>query len=100
MRGWALIYFIAALFFANGNADAEDVARIPSDKRIALVIGNSQYQYLGVLRNTKNDAREINRALSELGFSTKLVLDASEQTLRRELRSFSARSETATLALV
>jgi len=68
--------------------------------RIALVIGNSDYAQLGTLPNPKNDARAINQALSDLGFSSRLVLDATEQTLRREIIDFSARSEGASTALV
>jgi len=69
-------------------------------KRVALVIGNSKYEYLGTLGNALNDAREIKRALSDLGFATNLLLNTNEQTLRREIRRFSIRSESATLALV
>ena len=68
--------------------------------RVALVIGNSKYEQLGNLSNTPRDARAINQVLREMGFSTRLIIDASEQRLRRELRNFSEESEKADLALV
>ena len=68
--------------------------------RIALVIGNSKYSELGVLPNTINDARGINKSLLEMGYKTKLVLDASESSLRRDIRNFAAESENSSIALV
>jgi hypothetical protein len=91
--------FIALAIASVSLALPESWAQSPAI-RVALVIGNSQYDNLGTLKNTKNDATDIARALTDLGFSTKLVLDASEQTLRREFRGFSARSENATVAVV
>jgi hypothetical protein len=90
-KSWGFVFTFSLLFtFADANAV----------ERVALVIGNSSYTELGTLSNTKNDALDIERELASLGFSTKLVLDANEQTLRREFRLFSARSEGASVALV
>jgi hypothetical protein len=69
-------------------------------ERIALVIGNASYAQLGTLNNPKKDATQVEHELASLGFSTKLIIDVNEQSLRRELRAFSARSESASLALV
>lgn len=73
---------------------------IASNDRVALVIGESKYSELGVLSNTLNDARSINKALTEMGYKTQLVLDASESTLRKSIRTFSAQSENASIAVV
>ena len=75
-------------------------ANTQDSKRIALVIGNSHYQQLGSLSNTMNDAKSINKALIEIGYKTRLVSDANEATLRKEIKTFSSESENASIALV
>ena len=40
----------------------------PSQRRVALVIGNSAYQHTAPLKNPGNDARDVAQALTELGF--------------------------------
>lgn len=47
--------------------DAERISIIMSD-RIALVIGNSNYQYVEPLKNPKNDANDITAVLQKLNF--------------------------------
>ena len=82
------------MFLQSMFADARSL------ERIALVIGNASYAQLGTLANPQKDATLIERELSGMGFSTKLLVDANEQTLRKEIRAFSARSEAAAVALV
>ncbi len=76
------------------------VAPCEAAERVALVIGNANYQQVTKLVNTKNDATEVGRALTKLGFSTRVVIDATEQTLRREIRRFAGESERAAMAVV
>jgi hypothetical protein len=71
-----------------------------SSDRIALVIGNSKYAEFGVLANPANDARDINKVLTEMGYKTRLVLDANESTIRKEFRNFAAQSDLASIAIV
>jgi hypothetical protein len=68
--------------------------------KIALVIGNSSYTNLPHLSNPTNDARSIAELLTKIGFTTHLVLDASDQVIRRETRQFSNKSGSADIALV
>jgi uncharacterized caspase-like protein len=68
--------------------------------RVALVIGDSNYSNLPKLANPENDARAIADLLKKMGFSTRLVLNASEQDLRREVRKFAGESDKADIALV
>ncbi len=68
--------------------------------KIALVIGNSSYTNLPHLANPTNDARSIADLLTKIGFTTHLILDASDQVIRRETRSFSNKSASADVALV
>ncbi len=71
-----------------------------SNDRIALIIGNSKYTEFGVLANPANDAKDINKALIEMGYKTRLVLDANESTIRKEFRNFAALSDNASIAVV
>lgn len=68
--------------------------------RVALVIGNAKYKAITPLKNTTNDAKAIDSSLRSLGYQTQLVLDASEATLKREVRAFSARASEADVAIV
>jgi uncharacterized caspase-like protein len=68
--------------------------------RRALVIGNSSYSSLSKLANAANDANAIADKLRGIDFRTTLVLDASEQDLRREVRRFASESASADIALV
>jgi uncharacterized caspase-like protein len=88
-----LLVLLLALFFAGPVFAAQ------SD-RIALIIGNSKYQHLNTLPNAINDAKEIEISLRKIGFSTSILIDSSDAASRRELRKFSEKSESATIALV
>jgi hypothetical protein len=68
--------------------------------RLALVVGNSSYSGLPKLANPANDAQAIADKLRGIAFRTTLVLDASEQDLRREVRKFASESADADIALV
>jgi hypothetical protein len=64
--------------------------------RLALVVGNSGYVNLPKLSNPVNDARAVADVLEK----TRLLLDASEQKIRREVRQFASDSTKADVALV
>ena len=49
-----------------------------SDTRRALVIGNSEYEYAGRLRNPVNDARAIGITLQEPSFELTAVKNSDE----------------------
>ena len=59
-----------------------------SEYRQALVIGNSDYDYAGVLRNPINDAQAISNTLGELGFKVRTVIDADKRGMEQAIRSF------------
>lgn len=59
---------------------------------IALVVGNSNYEYdtpSFVLKNPANDARGVADALTRLGFFVKLFFDEDEKSFRQHLHDFS-----------
>jgi uncharacterized caspase-like protein len=72
----------------------------PTQTRLALVIGNSNYTDLPKLKNPANDARAIVDALRDVGFDVTLVTDASETNIRRAIRKFADQSDRVDVALV
>jgi len=58
-------------------------------KRIALVVGNSNYE-VSPLKNPVNDALAINNVLKTLGFSVILCTDADKVEIEKAVRDFTA----------
>jgi Caspase domain len=81
----------------SGDSQAATPIR---DTRLALVIGNNKYTNLPRLANPTNDAEAIADTLGKMGYATRLLLNVSEQDLRREVRKFAAESGKADVALV
>ena len=72
----------------------------PHEVRIALVIGESHYSQLPKLINPESDARSITETLQKMGYDTRLLLDAPEDGIRREIRKFASESSKADVAVV
>ena len=72
----------------------------PHEVRIALVIGESRYLNLPKLINPERDARSIAETLQKMGYDTQLLLDASEDGIRKEIRKFASESGKADVAVV
>jgi hypothetical protein len=70
------------------------------DRRLALVIGNSNYKDLPKLTNPAHDAASIANSLIKMGYQTQLVLDAPEDKTRNVIRKFASESESADVAIV
>jgi uncharacterized caspase-like protein len=85
---------------ASPRNDARTPAALPRDVRMALVIGNGKYANLPKLSNPTNDAEAMADVLGKMGYATRLLLNASEQDLRREVRKFAGESSRADVALV
>lgn len=67
--------------------------------RQALVIGNGDYQYARKLSNPANDASDVGRLLTQLGWETSVVEDADIRGMFRALRLFCERAQDAKAAL-
>jgi hypothetical protein len=70
------------------------------EKRIALVIGISKYQFAPPLMNPGNDARHMAEALRHLDFEVDESYDADFRTLGRALREFGIKAQNADAALI
>ena len=79
LRLCTLIWFTGLLLAAAGPVYAA--------KRVALVIGNSQYK-TAPLVNPVNDARLMTETLKQLGFEVIETLDANQRTMKRAIRDF------------
>ena len=76
-------------------------ARVPAGKRVALVIGNSDYAAVARLPNPRRDADAVAASLRGIGFRTvTLETDLSRDKLVRALRAFQDEAETADWAMI
>ncbi len=71
-----------------------------AEKRVALVIGNSNYQNVSQLTNPKNDAEAISKSLSRLGFEVITGLDVDRPAFIKKIREFSRAIKGAKVALL
>jgi WD40 repeat protein len=60
-------------------------------KRLALVIGNSNYSQAAKLTNTSNDAKSMEAVLKEMNFEVITVLDGSYEKMKEAIYTFGDR---------
>src|SRR5476649_175389 len=65
---------------------------------VALVIGNSKYQWEAPLPNVRRDAPDIAKRLQELGLRTELLQDLGRDAMSAALEKFKASANGANLA--
>ena len=63
----------------------------PADQRIALVIGNSNYQTAPKLANPGNDAQSMSQLLNSAGFEVTQATDLTRSDMVRVVQDFSAK---------
>jgi uncharacterized caspase-like protein len=59
-----------------------------AEKRVALVIGNSEYKHTPRLENPKNDAADMAEMLGKLGFTVLAGYDLDKAAMDRKVRDF------------
>ena len=95
--GWASwrtgVAFLAFLGFLAASISAQ------AERRVALVIGNGDYDDVADLINPRNDAREMAVALRRLGFSVHEGFDLDRTAMFNTLNAFSRDLPGADLAL-
>ncbi|QKC83398.1 caspase domain-containing protein [Mesorhizobium sp. NZP2077] len=84
-RMW-LSAFVAALICLAATALA--FAETKSLKGVALIIGQSNYLHIAALPNPANDARDMAKMLTDLGFDARNVTDRDATKLKRDLERF------------
>src|ERR1022692_2230641 len=78
----------------------EVVAQPPREKRVALVIGMSDYASARKLRNPISDVRAVETALKSLGFKVVVETDRNNRRLSAALDEFTEENKGADLALI
>lgn len=68
--------------------DPDDLKAITEQNRVALVLGNSEYQNTSALANPKNDAAAISQKLEALGFTVIKGLDLGKSGMESAIRDF------------
>jgi hypothetical protein len=89
------LLFIAGLALLATNLDAR------ADKRVALVVGNSQYQSVARLPNPSKDADAVAQLLKNAGFEVvSLQQDVGNLDFKRAIRRFEELATDSDIALV
>ena len=70
------------------------------EKRLALVIGNSNYDYLSSLNNPVNDASDVTDKLQSLGFDVYALYDINYSDFDTALKKFSGTARDYDVALI
>jgi uncharacterized caspase-like protein len=70
-----------------------------ADKRVALVVGNSAYVHANPLPNPVNDASDMAKALTKVGFEVILGLDLKKPAFDAKVRDFARALEKADVAV-
>lgn len=91
----AASFCVAVIFALPGTALAAEPLR-----GVALVIGNGEYRHLSKLANPANDARGVEKLLSDLGFETDVSSDRDARRLKRDLEAFAEDAEAADVAVL
>lgn len=74
-------FFCALLFSLPGVADAAEI------RRMALLIGNADYSF-NPLKNPLNDANDLGRKLSAIGFETTVLANPDYKQFKSAIKSF------------
>ena len=69
------------------------------ERRVALVVGNSQYDHASALSNPSNDADDVAAKLRALSFDVVRGTDLNEQNFRAKIREFAKKLRDADVAL-
>lgn len=103
---WVLVLFLALLGNLSFAQDRKlgdrmrTATPVADERRVALVIGNSNYRALPKLFNPRNDAHDMCDALTRLRFTVFCVIDApTRRALRDQVRQFATKLQPGSLAV-
>jgi hypothetical protein len=88
-----LLGFAGAAFAEAASADIRNGMQTPppADQRVALVIGNSNYQTAPKLANPGNDAQSMSQLLNSAGFEVTQATDLTRKDMVRVVQDFTAK---------
>ena len=87
---FTLVLVLPCRFSCHAQTRGINLRNSSSQERVALVIGNSNYQ-VAPLKNPVNDARDIARALGTMGFAVIYKENLTQNDMKRAIRSFGER---------
>ena len=87
---WVLVF----LSLGSVNAQSQD------DRRVALLIGNSDYTNVPALANPVNDATDLGAALDRLGFEVTIATNNDLESFQGTLDSFVSSTQDAKLSII
>lgn len=70
-----------------------------AERRVALVIGNSEYEHANALKNPRNDTEAVSKMFTLLGYDVHLKLDVDRQEMTSAISQFSQISQGADVAI-
>jgi len=92
---WAAILVLVLIAFSGASG-----GRAYAQNRVALIVGNGNYQNVPLLATTLNDAGDIAQSFERLGFVTTKLFNASYDDLRRAIRRFNELTKNADIAVI
>eukprot|EP00903_Cladosiphon_okamuranus_P001131 g1129.t1 len=84
---------------SQAGSKLPDLSTLPPGKRVALVMGNSAYEYAPLLPNPKNDAARLREVLERLGFQVIVGLDQGKSAMESTVRAYVRAIKDADVAL-
>jgi uncharacterized caspase-like protein len=95
-----------SMFIVNTYAQTKGMGKLingkaPSgtERRVALVIGNKDYQQVSKLINPVNDAEDMSKSLTKLGFDVTILTNADDGGMKKGFREFIAKVQPGDVAL-
>lgn len=76
------------------------VSQVAAEQRVALLIGNADYEHAAQLANPGRDVRAMADVLDGLGFDVRALFDLDEDELERALARFEGQARGADTALI
>jgi hypothetical protein len=92
------ILFRRSLLAGGALLAAPSIVRAQGTNGVALVIGNSKYQWEAQLGNVKRDAPDIAKAFQAKGLKTELLQDLTRDAFQQAVSKFKAAASGANLA--
>ncbi|MDX8504503.1 caspase family protein, partial [Mesorhizobium captivum] len=71
-----------------------------ADRRVALVIGNSEYRDIPALNNPDKDAEDVSKTFRLAGFDVFVAKDVTKLQFEEQFRNYLAAADGADLAVV
>ena len=83
-----LLCFVFTLSFLQANDRGLMLKKMKAEQRLALVVGNNDYEHLSKLKNPINDAKAMKDALIKRGFEVIYKENANKKDMKKLLAKF------------